>query len=382
MSKPGGFLIRRAKERRRAFWEKHGWRVPLLAAVPIVMAAAFTQLRNPLAPWVSRGEINAFWIGAGIVGTVCTILYILGLDGAQNLRQGAEAERWTAQALRPLRRQGWEDFHDIELDGRNIDHALVGPRGAIAVETKWTADEVQIDESGIRRKTLDGRQRRDTRQLLDAHRHARDLSNLLQKAGVHAEVLPLLVMWGPCVGHIGAGAQWINGALVVVGGQSSQWLRWLKPRPLGRQAGDRAIEALRAHQPGRPLVTVRSRASRRDPAGHPVGPADPWTRADTPPLPPPAGRGREQPNPSSRPGPEDPSLLDALRRWRLEMAKAEGVPAYVVFHDRHIHAMAQRRPATIRDLSECPGVGPTKLARYGEALLRVLAASGEEESSG
>src|SRR4051794_22953418 len=75
---------------------------------------------------------------------------------------------------------------------------------------------------------------------------------------------------------------------------------------------------------------------------------------------------------------EDP-LVERLRSWRRERARADEVPAYVVFHDSTLAEIAQRRPRSLVELSSVPGVGPTKLERYGDALLGVLANGGEEQ---
>ena len=64
--------------------------------------------------------------------------------------------------------------------------------------------------------------------------------------------------------------------------------------------------------------------------------------------------------------------LDRLRRWRLETARAAGVPAYVVFHDSTLTAIAVARPASLSALLRVPGVGDSKLRRYGEEVLDVL----------
>src|SRR3989442_87025 len=64
--------------------------------------------------------------------------------------------------------------------------------------------------------------------------------------------------------------------------------------------------------------------------------------------------------------------LDRLRRWRLETARAAGVPAYVVFHDSTLTAIAVARPASLSALLRVPGVGDAKLRRYGEEVLEVL----------
>ncbi len=72
---------------------------------------------------------------------------------------------------------------------------------------------------------------------------------------------------------------------------------------------------------------------------------------------------------------EDTPEVRALRRWRLERAKADGVPAYVVFHDSTLAAIAAQRPSSRHELAEVPGIGPTKLERYGDAVIAALHAA-------
>ncbi|MDX1510788.1 MAG: ATP-dependent DNA helicase UvrD2 [Nitriliruptorales bacterium] len=68
-------------------------------------------------------------------------------------------------------------------------------------------------------------------------------------------------------------------------------------------------------------------------------------------------------------------VLEALKAWRRERARADGVPAYVILHDRHLEVIASRLPATLRELAPCPGIGPTKLERYGDDILEVIEAA-------
>jgi DNA helicase II / ATP-dependent DNA helicase PcrA len=65
--------------------------------------------------------------------------------------------------------------------------------------------------------------------------------------------------------------------------------------------------------------------------------------------------------------------FEALRRWRADRAKADDVPAFVVFHDSTLHEIAAARPQTREELSAISGVGPTKLERYADDLLEALA---------
>ncbi len=62
-----------------------------------------------------------------------------------------------------------------------------------------------------------------------------------------------------------------------------------------------------------------------------------------------------------------------LRDWRLERAKADNVPPYVVFHDSVLHAIADARPSSLGELSQIAGVGPAKLERYGTDVLALIA---------
>ena len=71
--------------------------------------------------------------------------------------------------------------------------------------------------------------------------------------------------------------------------------------------------------------------------------------------------------------PAERALFDALRTRRMELAKAQGVPPYVIFHDSTLVEMARHRPRTPEGMSRLPGVGEAKLARYGAAFLAVLA---------
>jgi ATP-dependent DNA helicase RecQ len=63
----------------------------------------------------------------------------------------------------------------------------------------------------------------------------------------------------------------------------------------------------------------------------------------------------------------------ALKTWRAEVARAHNLPAYVVFHDATLAAMAQQPPATLDALATINGVGARKLEAYGREILRVLA---------
>ena len=76
------------------------------------------------------------------------------------------------------------------------------------------------------------------------------------------------------------------------------------------------------------------------------------------------------------------SSFQALRAWRLERSRTDGVPPYVVFHDRTLAEIAGRRPRSRGQLLSIDGVGPAKLERYADEVLAVLAAVPAHEAAG
>jgi ATP-dependent DNA helicase RecQ len=89
-----------------------------------------------------------------------------------------------------------------------------------------------------------------------------------------------------------------------------------------------------------------------------------------PPPPPPEPPAVEAP-PAAQPA--DPALFERLRAWRLETAREMEKPAYVVFPNRTLEAIAAAKPATLEELDAIKGVGPHKLETYGEAVLAIVA---------
>lgn len=72
--------------------------------------------------------------------------------------------------------------------------------------------------------------------------------------------------------------------------------------------------------------------------------------------------------------PADAGLFEALRAWRAAEAKEQGVPAYIVFGDATLRAIATARPRSVEDLAGISGIGEKKRASYGTALVEVVAA--------
>jgi len=79
---------------------------------------------------------------------------------------------------------------------------------------------------------------------------------------------------------------------------------------------------------------------------------------------------------SSLQGGVDAPLLEALRVWRRTTAREHGVPAYVVFHDATLEAIAGAQPRSLEELRGISGIGEKKLERYGAALLEITGVAG------
>ena len=73
----------------------------------------------------------------------------------------------------------------------------------------------------------------------------------------------------------------------------------------------------------------------------------------------------------------DAAVFEQLRAWRGATAREQSLPAYTVFQNATLRAIAIARPATLAELSEINGVGEAKLAKYGEAVLDLLAGVNE-----
>jgi DNA topoisomerase-3 len=71
-------------------------------------------------------------------------------------------------------------------------------------------------------------------------------------------------------------------------------------------------------------------------------------------------------------GPQDPTVVAALKEWRLAEARRRKVPAFHVLHDRVLLAIASARPRTEGELLEVKGMGPALLKKYGPGILGVL----------
>ncbi|MFF4797999.1 DNA helicase RecQ [Streptomyces sp. NPDC001351] len=90
-----------------------------------------------------------------------------------------------------------------------------------------------------------------------------------------------------------------------------------------------------------------------------------------------SGKGERKARAAAADLPEElQPAFEALRAWRAEQAREQGVPAYVIFHDATLREIATAWPTSVTQLGGISGVGEKKLATYGEGVLEVLASLG------
>jgi DNA helicase-2/ATP-dependent DNA helicase PcrA len=154
---------------------------------------------------------------------------------------------------------------------------------------------------------------------------------------------------------------------IIADGPKSPFIAEMSWRMLGDDWTDH--ENTRVRMPPTGEAAEQSRRSRTSDAQW-------WL--DPPRTPEPARSAAPSPKSQSPPidetaEPEAAAAFQRLRQWRLERSRSDGVPAFVVFPDTTLRELARRRPATDEGLLAVPGVGPAKLAAYGEALKSLLA---------
>lgn len=146
---------------------------------------------------------------------------------------------------------------------------------------------------------------------------------------------------------------------------------------VGRDLSKPAWGAVFRQMMGRDLVRPdpdRHGALRMTEAARPVlrGEATVTLRRDTV-----AAAGEREPVVRAQVAEEDAGLLAALKARRRALAEAQNVPAYVVFPDRTLIEMAERKPATLDQMAGITGVGAKKLESYGAAFLEVITGAAE-----
>lgn len=237
-------LVRQARlDALRANW------VILLAFAALVILLCFGLYALP-----GSRSYHAFWLGVLVtLGVVGELTAVHLASGTHQRSLGLFGESATADAVcgRWHRLRGWRHVGGLYFEGHgDVDHALIGPRGLYAIETKWTSEQWDV---------ADGQLIGDhsVRALSQAVRSADRIRLAVNygKEKLDIEVRPILYLWGPGAPTIRGGFQDIGGVRVVEG----RWARLRQNRIFDgpqlprakRKAATRLLEDLSRQQRNR-----------------------------------------------------------------------------------------------------------------------------------
>jgi hypothetical protein len=215
----------------------------LLGATALVVSVAFGAdamdellLGRPAASWWTP-----FVIGLGLGALPCLAwIAVTSADGSVSWRIGAQAEQWTAAELDALG-PSWLVEHDVPFPERafiaNVDHVAVGPHGVLAVETKWTSHEVDLGAPALAPEV--------ERSIRQARAGAGRVRGLIRRIDHGAEVIPVVVYWGPHVIAPASPFRRVDDVRIVAGGHGAEWRPRLSEARLDSDAIDKLATRVR-----------------------------------------------------------------------------------------------------------------------------------------
>lgn len=177
------------------------------------------------------------------VGSGCTwvlgwlAFWVVQATGTAPVMMGDQAERWTAGELRKLRRHGYKVVNGMMLKSWDIDHVLLGPGGAYAVETKWSATPWNVRSERVR----------DAAHRVAGNARSLQLWAELKAIGITG-VDPVLVLWSAGTADPATPAvSMVDGVTVVLGPRTRQWTSTLGTQRLTAAQVSEGWLALAAH---------------------------------------------------------------------------------------------------------------------------------------
>ena len=198
-----------------------------IAALEIAVCVGVGLLLRP-------AHLDFFWgLGIGVAVAMVLLLADSPPHRIERWRQGAEGERATGKALRPLIRNGWAVVHDVQHRGGNFDHVLVGPAGVFLLETKNLRGNVAVKRGVLSVRWPEAPDDGYDNEHLArrARASAATLSGLLQGEGIRIWVQPVVVLWGRFdqASIQSESVAWVAGKALT---------RVLRARPTALSAGD------------------------------------------------------------------------------------------------------------------------------------------------
>ena len=211
-NRAGAFAADRYRRRSRAWRRTVAWALPVLVLLPVSVVAAVTLVLNPR----HVGFLWGFAIGGGLGALM--VCADSPPEYIARWRRGADGEKATARALRPLLRQGWRLFNDIETSHGNIDHVLIGPAGVFVIDSKCLNGR-----ASVRRGLLSVAWHEDPDEgytnsatARTARWDATRVRDVLRGQGVDISVQPVVVLWSEFeqTSLLSGGVAWVAGRVL------------------------------------------------------------------------------------------------------------------------------------------------------------------------
>jgi hypothetical protein len=217
-SRAGRYASDRYERGLRAYRRRIRWPL-LIVVVPIFAFGIGVMLSHKIDRW-------SLAAGAAIAVGIAFSMYTLDEppQHVRNWKLGAEGERRTATALKPLLRKGWTVEHDVQQQGKaNLDHVLTGPPGVFLLETKNLAGTIGLEDGVlVARQFDDPDEIYRYRSLAPRMRgQAKEISARIQaNSGRRTWVNAVAVIWG----HFPQGLVTTENVTYIHGDRLAAWL--------------------------------------------------------------------------------------------------------------------------------------------------------------
>lgn len=194
-----------------------------LGLLPLVFAV--------FAEFMLRGTIRWLVVGAALIsGPWLVAMTALVLSGSAPQMMGLQAEEWTAQELRSMRRKGWYLVSGLKPKPEfDIDHIAIGPAGLMVIEVKWSGDSWPTAQSGSKymRQQL-------SKSIQQVKWNLRDTQRILGDTANGLPSFAACVLWSGDTTSEAPKESIIDGVVVISGPRLGEWLRSLEPATVTR----------------------------------------------------------------------------------------------------------------------------------------------------
>lgn len=235
----------------------------MAAVIAVVLGIAAIQealTGRPAAAW-----FTPFFLGAVLASFPCLAwIAVTSADGSATWRIGAEAEVWTAEALRGLGPE-WRIEHAVPFPERNyvvdVDHVAIGPYGVLVVETKWTGQAFDLSQKRLAPQV--------TQATAQVAANANRVKALLLRVDAGVPVIPVVVYWGPNVTPPSTAVRREGDIRLVAGKRGDDWRALLSRDRIDRNMVDRLVDRVQdwrveqEHQAIGGAVAARLRSARK-----------------------------------------------------------------------------------------------------------------------